>query len=113
MKQAKCPNCGANIIVDETKDAGICEYCNSAFVTEKAVSNVYNSNNVTNNNQVINNYYNNASMDPGYAKVPRRPRPRVKIWLALLLLFFYIVPGILYIIYIKYKQKKWDDKYTY
>ena len=34
---AKCTECGANIEVDETKDAGICEYCGTAFVTEKAI----------------------------------------------------------------------------
>ena len=55
MKAGKCPNCGANISVDETKDAGICEFCGTAFVTEKAI---YNINNTSNNAQtIINNYY--------------------------------------------------------
>ena len=36
---AKCPECGANINVDESKDAGICEFCGTAFVTEKAINN--------------------------------------------------------------------------
>ncbi len=44
---AKCTQCGANIQVDESKDAGICSHCNTAFVTEKAINN-YNSF-VTNN----------------------------------------------------------------
>lgn len=36
---AKCPECGANINVDASKDAGICEYCGTAFVSEKAINN--------------------------------------------------------------------------
>jgi len=37
MIAAKCTQCGANIEVDETKDAGVCPFCNTAFVTEKAI----------------------------------------------------------------------------
>ena len=40
---AKCTECGANIEVDESKDAGICKYCGTAFVTQKAINN-YNVN---------------------------------------------------------------------
>lgn len=36
---AKCTQCGANIEVDETKEAGICKYCGTAFITEKAINN--------------------------------------------------------------------------
>lgn len=42
---AKCTECGANIEVNETKEAGICKYCGTAFITEKAINNY----NVTNN----------------------------------------------------------------
>ena len=45
---AKCTQCGANIEVDETKEAGICKYCGTAFITEKAINN-YNTY-ITNNN---------------------------------------------------------------
>ena len=48
MIAAKCTNCGANIQVDETKEAGICESCGTAFVTEKAINN-YNTYITTNN----------------------------------------------------------------
>lgn len=44
---AKCTQCGANIEVDDTKEAGICKYCGTAFITEKAI-----------NNYVVNNTYN-------------------------------------------------------
>lgn len=44
---AKCTQCGANIKVDDTKDAGICEFCGTPFVTEKVINN-YNTY-VTNN----------------------------------------------------------------
>ena len=39
MVNGKCPNCGASIKLDKDKDAGICEYCGTAFVTEKAIIN--------------------------------------------------------------------------
>ncbi len=45
---AKCTQCGANIEVDDTKEAGICKYCGTAFITEKAITN-YNTY-ITNNN---------------------------------------------------------------
>ncbi len=44
---AKCTQCGANLEVDNTKEAGICKYCGTAFITEKAINN-YNTY-VTNN----------------------------------------------------------------
>lgn len=44
---AKCTQCGANIEIDDTKEAGICKYCGTAFITEKAITN-YNTY-VTNN----------------------------------------------------------------
>ncbi len=48
MIAAKCTQCGANIQVDDTKEAGICENCGTAFITEKAINN-YNTY-VNNNN---------------------------------------------------------------
>lgn len=42
---AICTQCGANIEVDDTKEAGICKHCGTAFITEKAISNY----NITNN----------------------------------------------------------------
>ena len=45
---AKCTQCGANIKVDDTKDAGICEFCGTAYVTEKTINNY--------NTYVTNNY---------------------------------------------------------
>ncbi len=35
---AKCTLCGEKILVDNQKEADICPYCKSAFVTEKAIS---------------------------------------------------------------------------
>lgn len=36
---AKCPQCGANLQVDNSKEAGICPSCGTPFITEKAVNN--------------------------------------------------------------------------
>lgn len=45
---AKCTQCGANIEVDNSKEAGICQYCGTAFITEKAITNY--------NTYIMNNY---------------------------------------------------------
>lgn len=34
---AKCTQCGGVIEIDNSKEANICEYCGSAFITEKAI----------------------------------------------------------------------------
>lgn len=46
---AKCTNCGGQIDVDDSKEAGICKHCGTAFITEKAINNYTTTYNVTNN----------------------------------------------------------------
>lgn len=36
--EGKCPNCGAPLKVDTNNDAAICEFCNTPYVTEKAIN---------------------------------------------------------------------------
>ena len=43
---AKCTQCGANITVDNTKEAGICESCGTPFITEKVINNYTITNNI-------------------------------------------------------------------
>ena len=50
---AKCPQCGGNIEVDNSNEAGICKFCGTPFVTEKAINNY--------NNTMINNININSS----------------------------------------------------
>ena len=38
IKPAKCPNCGAKIMVDTNKDARLCPECNQPFLTEEAIT---------------------------------------------------------------------------
>lgn len=107
MKAAKCPNYGANITIAETKDAGICEFCNTAFVTEKAISYV---NNTSNNAQtIINNYYTYTAPT---ANTIHPDRPKINMVIALLLFWCYIIPGIIYVRSVRKKQKKWDAKHN-
>ena len=51
MVAAKCTECGAAIEIDNTKKAGICSHCGTAFVTQDAINNYNYStvNNITNN----------------------------------------------------------------
>jgi hypothetical protein len=60
---AKCPNCGANVQVDESKESGICIHCNTSFITEKAINNynTYVSN--TNTTNVVKNIYGNEKRE--------------------------------------------------
>jgi tetratricopeptide (TPR) repeat protein len=36
---ARCTQCGADIEVDDTKEAGICRHCDTAFVTKRVINN--------------------------------------------------------------------------
>lgn len=51
---AICTQCGANIEVDNTHEAGICKFCGTAFITEKAINNYMT--NITNNIVNKNNF---------------------------------------------------------
>ena len=51
---AKCPQCGANLEVDPTKEAGICSVCGTPFITEKAIIKNTVNNNYSIQNAVIN-----------------------------------------------------------
>lgn len=53
--QAKCTNCGGILEVDNSKEAAICPYCNTAYIVEKAIHNY----NITTNNT---NYINAANV---------------------------------------------------
>ena len=48
---AICTQCGAQIEVDDTCEAGICKHCGTAFITEKAINNY--TTNIT--NHIVNN----------------------------------------------------------
>ena len=55
---AKCTNCGAAIEVDDSKEAGICKFCGTAFITEKVIQNYnYNIDNRTTVNNNIETAY--------------------------------------------------------
>ena len=103
MKSAKCPSCGASVTINETKGVGVCEFCGTTFIADKEVSITSGTSN--NAQTIINNYY-GAPNQTGAVNQPVNqqpiikyvePRPRVRIWLAILLLYFYVFPGIIYI----------------
>ena len=49
LVNAKCTNCGGVLQVDDSKEAAICPFCESAYIVEKAINNF----NITNNLNVI------------------------------------------------------------
>ena len=60
LLNATCPNCGAVLEVDSSKEAAICQYCGSAYVVEKAINNYKIENHNTISSEVV-NIYNSSS----------------------------------------------------
>ena len=58
---AICTQCGAKLEVDDTKDAGICPYCGTPFVTEKVIKQ-YITNNY-NNQTIVKHIYGNEQTE--------------------------------------------------
>lgn len=54
---AKCTQCGARIQIDDTKEAGICPNCGTAFITEKVIKNYINNTYSTTNVENQTNIY--------------------------------------------------------
>ena len=54
LVEAKCPNCGASLSVDNSKEAAVCDFCGTPYIVEKAVTGAIS--NSTINNSVINVY---------------------------------------------------------
>jgi len=46
---AKCTECGASIEVDDCKEAGICNFCGTAFITQKVINQQHITKNITKN----------------------------------------------------------------
>lgn len=122
LVSAKCINCCANIEIDETKHVGTCPYCRSVFIVEKikpdeteksqsyAQNTTQNSKNIYNQNSK--NIYNQNTKDVyNYKIVP--PRPKIRPFIAFVLLCCYFFPGIIYIAGKRYLQSEWDKKYIY
>lgn len=51
---AICTQCGAQLEVDDTHEAGICKFCGTAFITEKAINNYVVNNTIHVQNASIN-----------------------------------------------------------
>lgn len=43
---AKCTQCGSSLTVESSQDAAVCPFCNTPFITEKAINNYYTTNNI-------------------------------------------------------------------
>ncbi len=43
---AKCTQCGSNLTVEPSQEATICPFCNTPFITEKAINNYNTTNNI-------------------------------------------------------------------
>lgn len=74
---AKCTQCGGNIEVDATKEAGMCPHCGTAFITERVIKN-YNTvvNNTNNYEGATINYYGNQAMLEKHLANARRAKEK-------------------------------------
>ena len=85
---AKCTECGANITVDDCKEAGICEFCNAPFIVQKAIHNTHISKTFNVEQMVVNKTINsqNHEFDSRLAKAQDaeeryfRLGPKAVIW---------------------------------
>ena len=69
LVKAQCTNCGANLEVDSSKDAAICEFCGTAYVVEKAIQKATSINAESEYDRLLENYtfyMNNKKYDKAY-----------------------------------------------
>ena len=108
MKACKCISCGANIEVDENKEAGVCPFCNTPYVTEKVIKSTNTTNTTNNSGTIINYFYGYSDQANNTNKIENMvpPRPKINVLLAIICFWLYIIPGILYVSNIRKKQEE-------
>lgn len=114
MKPARCPNCGADIMVNELKSSGVCDFCNTPFNTDNAI--IHLDNPSIYSQSMMNNYCNtmfqpkynssNTKKTSNHIKLIK-PKPKLNIPLTIFLFLLLIFPGIIYVKSINKKQEKW------
>lgn len=85
---AKCPSCGATVVVDPDLDACTCEYCGNAFIVSKAITNY--TTNITNN---VTNVYNKKVDNEYSAKISKSKSDAiimVALGIAIVIIFGFI-----------------------
>ena len=102
MKAARCPNCGADITVNESIISDVCDFCNTPFNTQHAINLIDEAK--TSSQSIMNNYY-NTMLSPrqkqtGVKKQSSKiklitPKPKINIALAIVLFLLLIFPGIM------------------
>lgn len=53
LVQAKCSNCGANLMIQDKGEIATCPYCNSSFIIRDAINNYYYSNYISAENLTV------------------------------------------------------------
>lgn len=99
MRVVKCPNCGAQVSNSPSNGRQVCEYCNSSLVNEEPIVKV-----VETSNQ--GEYYKDDVEPRKYRSY--EPRPRISMFLAVVLCWINIFVGLVYIGIMKHKQHEWD-----
>lgn len=132
MKKVKCDACGAAVVLENGR--GKCAYCGTICVDSAPKEEPKTTTTTT----VINNYYgeyrgdersqyeseepqvqvqvqnntyapNVSEMSESELRLYYAPRPKIHWFPTLLGFCFYIFPGVLYVAYKAYRQRKWDE----
>ena len=117
MKPARCPNCGADIMVNELNSTVVCDFCNTPLNTQNAINQINNpsvySQSMTNNycNTMFQSKYkssNTKKTSNHIQLIKPKHKPKLNIPLTIVLFLLLIFPGIIYVTSIKKKQEKWN-----
>lgn len=94
MKTIKCPNCGANIYIEDYNRDTHCEYCDTPFIKEGL---------------------NQSHEDPDIAlkenNIDNSKRPQINIGLAIFLFILNFAFGMIYVMSVTIHQLTWDHKH--
>lgn len=103
-KEFKCPSCNAPPNYKNSAEGRLtCPYCGSVYLNENANETVTPTPQPAPVNNI--NYG-----QPIKSKRPTTPRPKINVFLLVILLMFQVWPGCLYLVIKLHKQTKWDKE---
>ena len=110
MRINKCPYCGASV---STKEAIVtCQYCNSTFTNDNFKETKTDETTINTNIPKPEKASDNPFTNNDWTSVDVPPRPKLNLFIILILFFMgFVVIGIVYILIVHSKQKEWDKKY--
>jgi hypothetical protein len=94
MRTIKCPNCGANIYIEDYNNSSHCEYCGTPFAKDP--------------HEKLSQNHTSDSNKPTTAKCCDG-RPHINVGLAIFLFLLNVTFGMIYMLCVILKQVKWES----